>query len=130
MSIETTYRSRHSRSAACYTQAQELFPSGVTHDARFMAPFPLYVARSSGAHKWDVDGNELIDYWTGHGALLLGHGHPDVVAAVQEQMARGVHYGAEHELTLRWAALVQQLFPSAERLRFTASGTEATMLAV
>jgi glutamate-1-semialdehyde 2,1-aminomutase len=130
MSIEATYRRRHSGSAARYAQAQELFPSGVTHDARFAAPFPLYVARSAGAHKWDVDGNQLIDYWTGHGALLLGHGHPDIVQAVQEQMARGVHYGAEHELALRWAALVQQLFPSAERLRFTASGTEATMLAV
>src|SRR5947199_320346 len=84
--------------------------------------------RSAGAHKWDVDGNELIDYWTGHGALLLGHGHPAVVAAVQEQMARGVHFGAEHELALRWAALVRQMYPSIERVRFTASGTEATML--
>jgi glutamate-1-semialdehyde 2,1-aminomutase len=130
MSIETTYRRRHSRSAACYAQALQQFPNGVTHDARFVAPFPLYVERSAGAHKWDVDGNRLIDYWTGHGALLLGHGHPEVVRAVQEQMARGVHYGAEHEQTLRWAALVRQLFPSAERLRFTASGTEATMLAV
>jgi glutamate-1-semialdehyde 2,1-aminomutase len=130
MSIEATYRRRHAGSAERYRRAVELFPNGVTHDARYVAPFPLYVERSRGARKWDVDGNELIDYWTGHGALLLGHGHPAVVAAVQEQMARGVHYGAEHEQELRWATLARQLFPSAERLRFTASGTEATMLAV
>jgi glutamate-1-semialdehyde 2,1-aminomutase len=130
MSIEATYRQRHAGSAERYQQAVELFPNGVTHDARYVTPFPLYISRSQGAHKWDVDGNQLIDYWTGHGALLLGHGHPAVVAAVQEQMARGVHYGAEHEPELRWAALIKRLFPSAERLRFTASGTEATMLAV
>jgi glutamate-1-semialdehyde 2,1-aminomutase len=130
MTIEKTYQRRHARSLALYQQALELLPSGVTHDARYQLPFPLYMQRSAGAHKWDVDGNAFIDYWTGHGALLLGHGHPAVVAAVQSQMADGVHFGAEHELTLRWARLVQQLFPSIERIRFTASGTEATMMAV
>jgi glutamate-1-semialdehyde 2,1-aminomutase len=130
MTIEATYIERHPGSAARYERSRSLFPSGVTHDGRYVEPFPLFVERSQGAHKWDVDGNRLIDYWTGHGALLLGHGHPAVVAAVADQMARGTHYGAEHELELRWAELVMGLFPAAERLRFTASGTEATMLAV
>jgi glutamate-1-semialdehyde 2,1-aminomutase len=130
MTIEATYRRLHPGSAARYERACGLFPSGVTHDGRYVAPFPLYVERSAGAHKWDVDGNELIDYWTGHGALLLGHGHPAVVEAVARQMARGTHYGAEHDLELAWAGLIMRLFPSIERLRFTASGTEATMLAV
>jgi glutamate-1-semialdehyde 2,1-aminomutase len=128
--IVETYKQLHPRSAALYAQARAMFPNGVTHDGRFADPFPLYVERSAAAHKWDVDGNRLIDYWTGHGALLLGHGHPAVVAAVQEQMARGTHYGAEHAAELRWAELVLRLFPSIERLRFTASGTEATMLAL
>src|SRR4029079_5897226 len=66
----------------------------------------------------------------GNGALLLGHAHPTVVAAVSDQMARGTHYGAESELALQWAGLIQELFPSIEQLRFTASGTEATMLAL
>lgn len=130
MPILDTYARLHPRSAELHAQATGLHPSGVTHDGRHIAPFPLYVERSQGAHKWDADGNELIDYWTGHGALLLGHGHPAVVAAVQAQMARGTHYGAEHELGLRWATLVRRLFPSIERLRFTASGTEATQLAL
>jgi glutamate-1-semialdehyde 2,1-aminomutase len=130
MTILETYERLHTRSAALYRRACERLPSGLTHDARRAEPFPLYVERSAGARKWDVDGHEVIDYWTGHGALLLGHGHPDVVAAVQAQVVRGTHFGAEHALILRWAELVQQLFPSMETLRFTASGTEATMLAV
>jgi glutamate-1-semialdehyde 2,1-aminomutase len=130
MTIVETYRRLHQRSATLYAHAAELFPNGVTHDGRFASPFPIYVERSTGARKWDADENELVDYWTGHGALLLGHGHPAVVAAVQEQVARGTHYGAEHSLELHWADLVRRLFPGMERLRFTASGTEATMLAL
>src|SRR5512145_3370645 len=130
VTIQETYCRMHPRSAQLYEQAATLFPGGVTHDARYASPFPLYIDHSAGSRKWDVDGNELIDFWMGHGALLLGHGHPVVVEAVREQMARGTHYGAEHELGLRWAALVKELFPHIERLRFTASGTEATMMAV
>lgn len=128
--ILETYHALHQRSAELYSEALARFPNGVTHDGRFAPPFALYVERSEGAYKWDVDGNRLIDYVTGHGALLLGHAHPAVVAAVQQQVAHGTHYGAEHRLILRWGELVQQLFPSIERLRFTASGTEATMLAL
>jgi glutamate-1-semialdehyde 2,1-aminomutase len=130
MSLETTYRTRFARSAALAEEARQRFAGGVTHDARFAPAFPLFIERAHGAYKWDVDDNRMIDYWCGHGALLLGHGHPAVTAAVQEQAARGTHYGAESPLGLRWAALVQQLVPGAERVRFTASGTEATMLAI
>lgn len=130
MTIIDTYIQRHPRSQALFRQAQTLFPSGVTHDGRYVAPFPLYVERCAGAYKWDADGNKLIDYWMGHGALLLGHGHPAIVAAVQRQMERGTHYGAEHELSLQWAHLVKRLVPGIELLRFTASGTEATMMAL
>ncbi len=66
----------------------------------------------------------------GHGALLLGHAHPAIVAAVQEQVARGTHYGAAHPLEVDWAELIVSLVPSAEKVRFTASGTEAVMLAL
>src|SRR5207248_3770638 len=56
-------------------RARTVFPDGVTHDNRHLEPFPIYIDRASGAHKWDVDGHRLIDYWCGHGALLLGHSH-------------------------------------------------------
>jgi glutamate-1-semialdehyde 2,1-aminomutase len=77
-----------------------------------------------------VDGNEYVDYFGGHGALLLGHTHPAVVEAVQRQVTLGTHWGASHELEVRWAELVQRLVPCAERVRFTASGTEASHLAL
>lgn len=111
-------------------QARSVFPDGVTHDLRYLKPFPIYVERGQRAYKWDVDGHELIDYWSGHGALLLGHSHPKVVAAVQQQMERGTHLGACHELEIEWGRLVQKLVPSAERVRFVGSGTEATMMAL
>jgi glutamate-1-semialdehyde 2,1-aminomutase len=77
-----------------------------------------------------IDGTELIDYTMGHGALLLGHAHPAVVGAVQEQVSRGTHYGAAHPLEVEWAEQIVELVPSAEKVRFTASGTEAVMLAL
>jgi glutamate-1-semialdehyde 2,1-aminomutase len=77
-----------------------------------------------------VDGHEYVDYFGGHGALLLGHCAPDVVAAVQRQVTLGTHFGSAHELELRWAELIKSLVPGAERVRFTSSGTEATHLAL
>ncbi|MBI2887131.1 MAG: aspartate aminotransferase family protein [Chloroflexi bacterium] len=124
------YHRLHPTSARLYQQASGLFPSGVTHDTRHYAPFTIYVDRAQGSSKWDVDGNEYVDYVMGHGSLLLGHARPEVVAAVQAQVAKGSHYGAGHRLELEWAALVRQLIPSAERVRYTSSGTEATMMAL
>lgn len=119
----------HPRSAELAARARRLFPNGVTHDLRRLTPFGLYVARAAGSRKWDVDGNGLVDYVMGHGALLLGHNHPVVTSAVAEQLLRGSHYGASHELEVRWGELVQRLVPSARLVRFTSSGTEATMMA-
>ena len=117
-------------SGARFAVANGVFPCGVTHDARMMDPFPVYVARAKGAYKWDVDGHRLLDYFVGHGALVLGHSPDDVVTAVQQQMARGTHYGSCHDLEIEWGRLVQQLIPSAEKVRFTGSGTEATLMAL
>jgi len=128
--IISRYRSKTATSALRYRDAASIFPSGVTHDARYVLPHPLYVARAQGGRKWDVDGNEYVDYQGGHGALILGHRHPQVMDAVAEQLAKGTHYGASSELEIRWGELVKLLIPSAERVRFTSSGTEATMMAL
>lgn len=130
MTIAETFQRKHPGSAALYREAVSLFPDGVTHDTRRFWPFPLYVDRAEGSRKWDVDGNEIIDYVVGHGALFLGHNHPAILAATQQQLAKGTHYGASHELEVRWAAAVKELLPSIESLRFTSSGTEATHMAI
>jgi glutamate-1-semialdehyde 2,1-aminomutase len=124
------FRRANPRSEELTGAAGRAIAAGITHDIRHLKPFPIYVDRAQGTRKWTVDGQELIDYWMGHGALFLGHGHPVIVKAVGEQLQRGTHYGACHPLEVRWAELVQRLVPSAERVRFTSSGTEATQLAI
>ena len=128
--IEERYVSRRPNSAALAERSRRALPSGVTHDSRHLRPFNIYVDRAKGAKKWDVDGHEYVDYVMGHGALLLGHAHPVVVEAVATQVGRGTHYGANHELEVRWAESVVDLVPSAEAVRFTSSGTEATLMAI
>ena len=124
------YVSRTSRSRALYDRARKVLPAGVSYSIRFFEPYPFYTARASGSKLYDVDGNEYIDFWLGHTALILGHSPPVVVKAVQEQLVRGTHYGTEHELEIALAEQVVKMIPSVEMMRFTNSGTEANMYAV
>ncbi|MFQ5989951.1 MAG: aspartate aminotransferase family protein [Candidatus Methylomirabilales bacterium] len=128
--IDALYLKAHPTSHKLFQRARQLIPGGITHDIRYLTPFPLYIERARGTRKWAVDGQELIDYWMGHGALFLGHLHPEVMRAVKAQVDKGTHLGGSHPLEVRWAELVQQMVPSAERVRFTGSGTEATQLAL
>jgi len=128
--IDTLYFDAHPTSYKLFERARQLIPGGITHDIRYLTPFPVYIERAKGTRKWAADGQELIDYWMGHGALLLGHLHPEVVRAVRAQLEKGTHLGACHPLEVRWAELVHRMVPSAERVRFTGSGTESTQLAL
>ena len=123
------YVRKHPGSASRYQEALSLFPGGVTHDTRYVTPFPVFISHGQGPLKWDVDGNEYVDYVSGHGALLLGHSHPEIVSAVAAQVAQGTHLGASTEHELRWAQAIKRLMPSVEKVRFVSSGTEATMMA-
>ena len=124
------YIAKHPGSAQRYAEATHIFPGGVTHDNRYAQPFPLYITHGTGPCKWDVDGHEYIDYVSGHGALILGHSHPAIAAAVSEQIYRGTHLGACTDEELRWAKAIMALMPSVERVRFHSSGTEATLMAM
>ena len=128
--IEQRYIELHPGSAERHAKAKDLFPHGVTHDTRRLSPFPLYATHGVGPHKWDVDGNRLIDYLTGHGSLILGHSHPDIVAAVTEQVNKATHLSASTDQEIRWAQWVRELIPCAEKVRFHSSGTEATLMAL
>ena len=129
-SILERYEELHPGSKRLAARAGRLFPTGVTHDLRAFSPFPLYVERAEGARKWDVDGNELVDYIGGHGALLLGHNRPEVMEAIRQALAEGTHFGSSHRREVEWAEQVLAMVPCAERVRFTSSGTEATMMAL
>lgn len=130
LTTEALYRETFPKSAELAERGRGIFPSGVTHDQRYLVPFPVYVERAKGSRKTTAEGKELIDYWMGHGAMLLGHSHPALIDAVNKQIELGTHYGACHEAELIWGEWVQKLVPSAERVRFTSSGTEATLMAV
>jgi glutamate-1-semialdehyde 2,1-aminomutase len=128
--LSATWAAANPRSGALAQRARRVLPAGVTHDVRRAEPFPVAVARAHGSRKWDLDGHEIVCYVMGHGSLLLGHSPPEVVAAVQRQAAAGFHPGACHELESEWAEAVVALVPSASQVAFTASGTEASLLAL
>jgi glutamate-1-semialdehyde 2,1-aminomutase len=127
---ERAYAERTPGSAAHHRRLQALIPGGVTSDHRLAEPHPLAIAHAAGARKRDLDGNEYIDYIVGNGALILGHAPPAVMSAVAEQLHRGTHYAASHAAELRWAETVLELLSTMDMVRATASGTEATLLAV
>jgi glutamate-1-semialdehyde 2,1-aminomutase len=130
LSTGQRYEAKFPKSKALFERAQKVQPRGVSHDQWYASPFPIYMTRAKGSHLWDVDGNEYIDYYGGHGGKMLGHAHPAVVEAVQKQIEMGIQYGAGCDLAVEWAELIQKLVHSAERIEFMNSGTEAIMYGI
>jgi glutamate-1-semialdehyde 2,1-aminomutase len=128
--IVDEYLQRTQGSRALAEKARAIFPDGVSTDTRLFEPYGIYVKQAEGVKKWDVDGNEYLDFFGGHGALMLGHSHPRVVKAVSAALAKGIQFAANHPLEVSWAQEIQKHFQSAERVRFAGSGTEATLLAI
>lgn len=126
----TAIAARLEASRALSHRAKQVLAGGSTHDSWHVAPFPVAFASARGAWKTDVDGRAVVDYWMGHGALLLGHGAQPVVEALRAQAELGTHFAGLHELQVAWAERVQALVPCARRVRFVSSGTEAALLAL
>ncbi|MHB8515396.1 MAG: glutamate-1-semialdehyde 2,1-aminomutase [Dehalococcoidia bacterium] len=123
----------HDRSRQIFHQAQQLMPGGVNSPVRAFRAVggdPIVIARGQGAHLWDVDGNDYIDYVASWGPLILGHAHPSIVQILQKAAERGTSFGAPTELEVELARLLCAAVPSIERVRFVNSGTEATMSAL
>lgn len=129
-SINARYLQEFAGSEAMWQRSRQSIVGGITHDGRHIKPFPPYIVKADGAYKWDVDGHKLIDYAIGHGSLILGHNDPEITAAMEHQVSIGTHFSAGHEGEIRWAEKVIELVPSANLVRFTASGTESTLLAM
>jgi len=116
-----------------FAAAQRVLPGGVNSPVRAFRSVggtPRFIARGQGAWLEDADGNRYVDLVLSWGPLILGHAHPDVLAAVVEAAGRGTTYGAPTELEVRLAERVVETFPSMEMVRFVSSGTEAAMSAV
>ena len=117
-------------SEALANRAVEVFPGGDTRSSAHYGPYPLAVERAQGSTLTDVDGNEVIDFMNNFTSLIHGHAHPDVVNAVQAQVALGSAYAAPNENQIALAELIIDRVRSIEQLRFTSSGTEGTNMAL
>lgn len=123
----------YENSKAAFSEAVDLMPGGVNSPVRAFKSVnmdPIFMESGSGAVIKDIDGNEYIDYVLSWGPLILGHSHPEVVAAIQEQAAKGASFGAPTLSENKLAKLVMDRLPSVEMIRFVSSGTEATMSAL
>jgi glutamate-1-semialdehyde 2,1-aminomutase len=118
------------RSRAYYERATDALVGGTTRTTVYMEPYPPCLVRGQGSSVWDLDGNERTDLLNNYTALILGHADPEVVAAAQRAVDEGSAFAAPTQHELRLAELIKARLPSVERLRFTSSGTEATMFAM
>jgi glutamate-1-semialdehyde 2,1-aminomutase len=123
----------HSRSEELFRRAVLKIPGGVNSPVRAFRSVggqPVFVARGEGSHLFDVDGNEYIDYVGSWGPLLLGHRHPEILAALEKALGIGTSFGAPTEQEIELADAICEAVPSIEMVRLVNSGTEATMSAI
>jgi glutamate-1-semialdehyde 2,1-aminomutase len=133
MSRPTPTKKGRPKSEEIFRRATDVLVGGVNSPVRAFRAVggePIIVDRASGARLWDADDNEYIDYVCSWGALILGHAHPKIVQAIDEQARRGTSYGMPTELEVELATRIREALPSCEKVRFVSSGTEATMSAV
>src|SRR5437763_9112404 len=124
---------RTQRSEALFQRAIEKIPGGVNSPVRAFKSVggnPLFIARGEGSHIFDMDGNEYIDYVGSWGPLLLGHRHPEILAALERALAIGTSFGAPTAQEVELAEAIRDAVPSMEMVRLVNSGTEATMSAI
>ncbi|MEW5804892.1 MAG: aspartate aminotransferase family protein [bacterium] len=123
------YKSRTRKSLELYNRASRVMAGGVSHNLRFFAPYPCYLARAEGPRFWDADGNEYLDFWMGHYLNILGHTPEPVLSALEKHVWGGVQWGTVHELQIELAEIVNRLILCAEKVRFCCSGSEAVIYA-
>ena len=126
----TEYASKTARSRTLHEEALAVMPGGNSRTTTFFDPYPFYFQRGQGAHIWDADGIERLDFNGNYTSLVLGHAHGDVVKAVQGVAENGLSFPGPTEHEIRLAEALTRRMPSLESIRFTNSGTEATMNAV
>jgi len=122
-----------SSNAAEFERAQRVLVGGVNSAVRAFRAVggtPRFIARAQGAYLWDVEGRRYIDYLGSWGPMIVGHGHPDVLARVERAVADGLSFGAPNRMETELAERICALYPQVEKVRFTSSGTEATMSAI
>ena len=111
-------------------EAEKYLPGGSSRGTAFFDPYPHFIERGDGHYIYDADGNRLLDFMINATSLILGHAHPDVTSAIQEQAARGTAFTGPTDPQVRLAKILTERVPSLDLIRFTNSGTEGTMMAI
>jgi glutamate-1-semialdehyde 2,1-aminomutase len=124
------YRARNPKSLAQYEEACAAMPGGNTRHSIYIDPFPLTMEKGEGAHLWDLDGHEYVDFLSEFTAGLFGHSHPAIRRAIDAALDSGWNLGAQGAAEARFARAICERFPSIDLVRFTNSGTEANLMAV
>lgn len=124
------YPDENSKSAALYQRAEPVMPGGNSRHTVYFPPYPIYLERGEGCRVWDVDGVERIDCINNYSALIHGHCHPAIVAALREQAGKILSVSLPTETEIRLAELVTERMPAVDQIRFANSGTEGVMFAV
>ena len=110
--------------------AEDYLPGGSSRGTAYFGPYPHFIERGEGHYIYDADGNRLLDFMINATSLILGHAHPDVTRAIQEQAARGTAFAGPTDPQVRMAKILTERVPSLDLVRFTNSGTEGTMMAI
>jgi glutamate-1-semialdehyde 2,1-aminomutase len=122
---------RFERSQEIFEEASRWAPGGVHSNARYLKPHPLYLSKARGANIYDADGNQYVDYFLGHGAVILGHAYPSVVEAIKRQVENGLGCGVESEIgAVEAVRLLVKMIPGAEMARFAVTGSQAVAHAI
>ncbi len=125
-----TYTEANPKSKQMHERAAEVLPGGDTRNSIFWNPFPVYIKHAEGTQLTDVDGNVRTDFVNNMTTLIMGHRHPDVVAALHDQVDHGASYPAPAPSAIKWAEILCERVPSLDKIRFVNSGTEATLNAI
>lgn len=128
--VSEQYIKRTKRSADLYRRAERRIPGGVSRGIVHFQPHPIYIDHAEGAYVYDVDGNQYLDCIGNYTTMVIGHNNPAVVSAVVDQVAKGSAWSAGSSLEIELADVISSRIPSIEAIKFAASGTEATMLAI
>ena len=126
------YSSHNPGSKKAWETANSCIPGGITANVKFFAPFPLYMKNGRGAYLTDVDDHKYVDYVLSYGPMILGHNRQEIIDSINKHFAEHgtMVYGTPHIGETEFANLLQKYFPSLEEIRYTNSGTEATLLAI
>ena len=118
------------KSKELQAEASKYLPGGSTRGTAFFDPYPTFVDHGEGSYVYDVDGNRYLDFMINATSLVMGHAHPEIVHALQEQAAKGTAFSGPTEAQIRLSKILCDRVPSVETIRFTNSGTEGTLMAV